>query len=332
MRKKSIFIYTILVVLAILTIFFAVKSYNFLSISSNIDYFQTDEILPNSHLGILDDNYYRVKNNYYEGFNSDNNKLFTIKVQDIADIIYDKYIYIFHADGKIKVIDRSSGKEIRSTDIKTNIKKAILQNDYILIFGEDKIQKLDKKLNTIESISNLKNPIAYDISNLEAYIELFHINGVINSVLTVKDKDNIRFQLNSTNETFINLKFINNNLVVLSNNYLYLIKENKVHKKIFIGKLSAIDFRDNKVAMVDNQTLRIFNESLEEIDNKVLDKEVEKLSIRKNSIIMLSENSILVYENGNLLEEVANDWIDSFSGKDAYYVVFKNKIQKVNAY
>lgn len=332
MKKKSILLYLIIAVLLILVIYFSVRTYRFYSIKSDIQYIKTSNNSESKLIGIVDNKYYRIKDDQFEAFNKDNKEIFSIKTNNIVDIIYDRVIYFFSGDGKVVSISRDKGKEEKKIDLKMEIKKANLVNNQIVIFGKNKISILDRKLKIIKEVDKLTNPIAYTENKTQKFIELESINETINSTLTIKNNDEVLYKLNATKETFLKIEEINDSIFLLSNKYIYLIKENKIIKKMIVLNLSAIDFRDNKIAMVDNNILNIFDENLELIESKPLNKEIQKISIRKNSIIMLAKDSIFVYEKGNLLEEKAKDWISSYAENDAYYIIFKDKIQRVNAY
>lgn len=332
MKKKSILLYSILAVLLILVIYFSVKIYKFYSIKSDIQYIKTLDNSESRLIGVVDNKYYRIKDNKFEAFDRNNKEIFSFKANNIVDIIYDRVIYLFTGDGKVFSISRYNGKEEKIIDLKMEIKKANLVDDQIVIFGRKKISILNRKLKIIKEFDKLSNPVAYTENSTQKFIELESINGTINSSLTIKNNDEDLYKLNATKETFLKLKDINDTLFLLSNKYMYLIKENKIIKKKLVFNLSAIDFRNDKIAIVDNNILSILDENLELIESKPLNKEIQKISIRKNSIIMLAKDSVFVYENGNLLEEKAENWISSYAENEAYYIIFKDKIQRVNAY
>lgn len=332
MKKKSILLYSILAVLLILVIYFSVKIYKFYSIKSDIQYIKTLDNSESRLIGVVDNKYYRIKDDKFEAFDRNNKEIFSFKANNIVDIIYDRVIYLFTGDGKVFSISRYNGKEEKIIDLKMEIKKANLVDDQIVIFGRKKISILNRKLKIIKEFDKLSNPVAYTENSTQKFIELESINGTINSSLTIKNNDEDLYKLNATKETFLKLKDINDTLFLLSNKYMYLIKENKIIKKKLVFNLSAIDFRNDKIAIVDNNILSILDENLELIESKPLNKEIQKISIRKNSIIMLAKDSVFVYENGNLLEEKAENWISSYAENEAYYIIFKDKIQRVNAY
>lgn len=332
-RLKSIPTFKIILYI-ILFIFLLIilKIYKFNNTNTNIDLFEGDISNDSEFVGVLDNRYYQVKDNKFNSYDK-NNEVFSMNVLDVSNIVYDKYIYISEKSGRIKMIDRTDSKEVKRIDLDHDIELFNIINKKLVAFGEKNITVLDKKLEIVEEKEGLTNPVLYDFSNLkESLVEMDLINGKISSIFTVKNRDNTQFSISSINEVFLYTKIIDEDTILVSNRYIYLINGNSIIKKILLEDISAVDYKNNELVVVDNGYLKIFDNSLEIKENKNINMSAKTVSIRDNSIVILGEEKLSVYENGNVVDVNIEKPIDSYSDNQSFYIIFPGRIEKVNAY
>lgn len=326
--KFKIFIFIILAILSVLVY----KVYKFNKLSSEVEVFNTKIDKTAEFIGVVDDKYYRLEKGYFIG-SDEQKELFRIKVLNIKNIIYDKFIYLIEGYGRIKLLDRNTGDEIKSYENIKDIQFAELKNSKIVVYTKNSIYLGDLKLNKFDEINDLLNPIKIDFNkNIKSIIEFNQDFGNIKSILIVKNSENQDFVLSSQNEIFIFTKIIGDKVIAVSNKYIYSIKDNSIENKIFLKKINSIDANDENLVIADNGELFIYDKDLKLLDKKVLNNQVENISIRKNSIVILSNNKIKLYQNSNIIENDIPEYISYYVNSNDYYIVFPNRIEKLKAY
>lgn len=322
------------IVLSLLVIILIIGTwiYRFNDISSSINIFNTNVEENTKFVGILNNKFYKLENDIFSA-NEENGEVFSIKVLDVKNIVYDKYIYIAEGSGRIRMLDRNNGKEIKRINIDDKIENIEKKDDNIIVYSKDKIILLNYKLEEIFRRNELNNPVKYDFTNSkESFIEMDLNNGIISSIFTVKNNDNTQFSISSKNEVFIFTKIIGESTIMVSNSYIYIINGNSITKKILLENISAIDYAYDKLAIVDNKSLVLYNNELDEIERKSIGYDASKISIRKNSIVILNEDKLTLYENGNIIDADVQGLLGWYENKNNFYTVFTNRIEKVNAY
>lgn len=322
----------ILLLILALVLFFVIKIYQFNNLSSNAETINVDFTEETSNIGVLNNKFYKIDNGVFSA-NSENGEEFKLKVLDVNKVIYDKYIYIAENSGRIKMLGRNDGKQIKQIELEKKIESIEKTDDHLIVYHPDQITVLNKKLDTVSKVNDIKDPFMYDFtSNKESILEMELNDGVISSIFTVKNNDNTQFSISSSNEVFLFTKIIDDNTIMISNSYIYLIDGNSIVKKVLLKDISAIDFAYDKLAIVDNKELVIYDKNIEEIDRKEIGVDADTVSIRKNSIVAIGNDKLFVYENGNVIDAELSGVVDWFENDQVFYTIFLDKIVKVNAY
>ena len=215
--------------------------------------------------------------------------------------------------------------------MKEEIRSAKLVNGNILLFFRNGLALLDQSLTIKERLEGLQNPASFDQRDGKiAFIELSLKNGKINSDFTLKTGED-KFTLSSVSETFLFTKILADRTILVSNAYIYSIVDNAIVDKVHLEKVTAVDSKDDKLALVDNKKLVIFDKDLKEIDRQDLGVDIGKISMRRNSIILIADNKLIVYENKNKIEANIENAVDYYENDAAFYTIFKDKIERVNA-
>lgn len=331
MKDKYLIFKILALIIVIVLAYFLIKTIQFNTLSSDIEYFDVDIDPKDKFYGVIDNKYYYLRDEKFSGHDKDR-ELFNIELKDVNNIIYDKYIYIIYNNGKISMIDRDDAKEKKSIDVEKDIKFSRFEDNKLFLFTSDSILIKNSKLKDVATFENLINPV--DIcykGNLVSIIEMKLKDGIISSKISIQGVED-GFNLQTNSELFIDTFIIQNSTYFVSNRYIYKIDGNKISKKIVLEKISNIDNDDEKIVVADNGKLKIFNSNLELMDQKIINMKSIDLSIRKNSIVVLGEEALKVYQNSNMIETPIAGEISYVSNKDAYYIIFENRIEKINTY
>ncbi|MFM1525600.1 MULTISPECIES: hypothetical protein [Helcococcus] len=322
----------ILLILFIVVLIISYNIYSFNTLKSNVDSFNAEIGTNSKFIGVVDDKYYKVEGDKLHAFNI-NGEIFSLQATNIVGTYYDKYVYIFTKTGNILMLDRNNGKEKKSVKINSEIKNVKVKNSQIQLFNDSTIIIMDKNLNELKKIDKLKNPVSYSYEgDRESIIEMNLNNGVISSTITIKNKGTTQFSISTANEVFLDTFISGDNNILVSNSYIYLINGNTIMKKIFLTDISSFDYDYQKLAVADGKRIKIYDNSLKEIDDKEIGIDAESVSIRKNTIVALGKSSVKVYENGNIIEEPIKDLKGWYSNNQAFYTIFDNRIDKIKAY
>lgn len=333
MRKKFKIWKVLLVIITLILLFIGYRIYKFNSIGSKVEFFQMNSNENSKFIGVLSNNYYKVENDKFYAFNVNNEKLFEKEAKEIVNIIYDKYIYLIDKNGLVQKIDRFSGKEKNQQKLEIIPTKMEYINNNLIIYSDNSITILSNKLEIKDEIKGLNSPVSFSINNNKySVIELGFQDGKIYSKFNIINNKNKEFSLISNEEVFLKTKIIGENTLLFSTRQIYLINGNSIIKTTPLIDISAIDISKDKIAVADSQVLRVYDFELNEIINKEVFMDVDKLSILKNTIVLLSKDKIKVLENGNLIEENIENVIDSYSKNNEFYLITNNKIQKIKAY
>lgn len=331
MKDKYLIFKILALIIAIVLAYFLIKTIQFNTLSSDIEYFDVNVNPEDKFYGLIDDKYYYLRGNNFFGYDKDK-ELFKIELNDINNIIYDKYIYIIHNNGKISMINRDDAKEKKSIDIEKKIEFSRLEDNKLFIFTSDSIFIKNLKLKDFTKFEKLSNPVDIDYKgNIASIIEMKLKDGIVTSKISIQGVED-GFNLQTNSELFINTFIIQNSTYFVSNRYIYKIDDNKISKKIVLEEISNIDNDEDKIVVSDNGKLKIFDSNLELIDQKIINMKAIDLSIRKNSIVVLGEEFLKVYQNSNIIETPIAGQISYVSNDDAYYMIFENRIEKINAY
>ncbi len=330
-RNFSIF-KGILLVLLIVGLSIVYNIYSFNTLKANVKTFDAEISTNSKFVGVVDDKYYKIEGNVLKAFNS-NKEIFNVEVKNIVGTYYDKYIYLFEKEGNILMLDRNNGKEKNNVKINSEIKNVKIKNNQIQLFNDNSVIILDKNLKELKRSEKLKNPVSYFFEGgKEAIIEMNLNNGVISSTITIKNNDTIQFFTSTINEVFLEAFISGENNILISNSYIYLIKGNSIMKKIFLTDISSFDYDYQKIAVADGKRIKIYDISLNKLDDKELGIDADAVSIRRNSIVCIGNLFIKVYENGNIIEQQAKDVKNWYINNQAFYTIYDNRIEKIEAY
>lgn len=331
MKDKYLIFKILALIIFIVLAYFLIKTIQFNTLSSDIEYFDVETFPEDKFYGVIDDKYYYLRDNNFIGHDKDN-ELFNIELKDVNNIIYDKYIYIIHNNGKISMINRYDAKEKKAIDIEKKVEFSRFEDNKLFLFTFDSIIIKNTKLKDIITFENLSNPVDIDYkANIASIIEMKLKDGIVTSKISIQGIED-GFNLQTNSELFINTFIMQNSIYFVSNRYIYKVDDNKISKKIVLEEISNIDNDDEKIVVSDNGKLKILDSNLEVIDQKVINMKVKDLSIRKNSIVILGSEYLKVYQNSNMIETPIAGEISYASNNEAYYLIFENRIEKINAY
>lgn len=330
-RKFSIF-HFILILLAILGLMVVFNIYQFNNLRDNIEIFSAEITENTDNIGVIDDRYYYTRDGYFRAFN-EKGLIFGFTSEEIANVIYDKVIFIAEKSGRIRSLDRRKGEEKHSINLNTNVEYIEKDGEDIIVFTNDSIIILDDKLKIQKNIENLRNPVKFRRSG-ENYsvVELNIDNGTIYSNYRLYKNEEETFSLSSNSELFINNFIIGGKNILMTNRYLYIIQEDSIVDQKLIKNLQAYDFKDGKLVIVDNGELKIYNENLRLTESKELGEKAKSVSIRRGSYVVLGEENLILYQNFNTVKTPVAENLGTVENEQAIYILFPDRIEKVNAY
>lgn len=278
--------------------------------------------------------YYRDKGILYS-YDRTNSLQFKNKLEkDVLKIIYDKNIYILYTNGKLVSIDRKTGKQKNIIDLEEGINHAEIRNERLICYHNKAVSDLDLNFKSKEKIDFKHRPVKYySQANNKSTIFLDRDGSVIKSRYEIYNGESQSFYISSVDEVFLyNYDLGGNQQILLSSAYIYRIKDNKIVNKKLIKNPRSIDVKNERIAVIDYKTLNIYDKELKLLESIDLGFLADKVSIRDNSIVVLSKDKISSIENGNLINTDAKDMKDYYVDQYGAYAIFKDRVEKIKAY
>lgn len=333
MKKKII---TGVVLLAlILAAIFAINYYR----QNNIN--REDFLLPGNYLsqgrdnqGVFDATLYFTESGDLKAIDSEGQSKFDVKLdQGFKKILYGKNIYISY-DKKIQALNRLNGKLIKEVEFEKEILNIELIDNQVYAYIEDGYVFLGERLNKFDLYTYDGQPTAMSQQGSKRAVNLLEsIRGNINSRIVITDSDREVFNINSAEEIFLYNRVLSNGKVFLvSNRYIYLIKESSIENKVFIKNPKAIDFKDDQIQVLDFDSLRRFDSNLDEIDSVTIEDDIEQIKILDTSTVAYSASKIYVYQNGNVMNTDIQANHKIYQDQYGVYLFTNDRVERVKAY
>lgn len=336
MKKNTIFRILGLIVIGVIAVL-VYRDYKFNNISSdpfNMNIAINKDYKDISVIGeVL---YYRDKNTLYGVYEKKdgNEVLFSRDLgDDVQNIIYDKYIYIVRSNG-IELLKRNNGKTERVLENIENLSFAEKHGNYIFGYTDKRAYVWSLDLKNENKMLFDQTPAKFrKQDDLYSAILIGSNAGTMKTRYQVFENDTNIYDIASVDEAFLYSDFIDvNKHIVVTNRYVYLFEKDRLIKKVFITNPIAIDSGYGKIAVVDYNSLKVFNNNLELEDNITINFEVDKVKIRNNSITVIGDRNIGVYENKNLVEMSIGEYQSIAINDFGTYIIFDNRIEKVKSY
>lgn len=333
--KKKVLIWTLVVLLVVTGFYYIYELVNLnqvksedVSIKKKIE--DTDE-----HIGVFDKTLYSVNKNRLLASDSMGQEVFVKNLGlNFVDIIYDKYIYVAQNDGLIRALDRENGDEIRKIDLNKKLYDIELVDGKLIAYSDKSINKLSLYLKNELEKKFEHRPVKYrEQKEKSAVIFLDRELGGMKSRFAIYNKDEEIYYISSVDELFMHEAFLSDgSSLVLTNSYLYKIKDSKVVKKTFLMNPRSIDIQKGKIALIDFEKLKIYDDNLELTKEVKLGFKANKLSIYENSILIAGENTVASFENDNLIKTDVQAMKGTYVDKFGMYAIFGDRVEKVKAY
>ena len=334
MKKKLVFS----IIIAIFVSFALYYGYNLIKLNSvDVGEFSMEINLGDDakHVGVFDGTLFYVKENKLIANSQKKGVLFEKNLGlAISDVVYDKYIYVGQKDGLIRAFDRFDGSLIRKINLGMEVFHMEILEDKLICYGGKKlcIVDLDLKDKVEKTFDN--RPVKYSSDSfLESIIFLDReVEGLKSSFRIFKDGKEI-YYISSVDELFMYSNFLlDGKCIVLTNSYLYLIENSKLVKKVFLLNPRAIDIKDSKIAVADDDTMKIYDDDLRLLEEVSLSFKADDLMFVKDKILLTGKNVIASFEDQNLIKTDVTDMKSYLLEKDGVYVIMPNRVEKVKAY
>lgn len=333
MSKKVILTIVGIVLIIFLSIFFY-NSYQFENISDQ-PYSLSREIKDSyKHISVFDEVLYFVEGEELVAIDIENKEIFSKKIgKNLQNIIYDKYIYLVY-EKQIDLLNRRSGKLIRTVSVDEKIDHFEKNESNMIAYFKKSINIYDLKLIDVEKLTFDSEPVTFSQNASKKSLAFIESNqGRLSSTYRVYDKDEIIYEISSQDEVFMETGFFNDNLhFALTNRYLYLFDNSKLINKVMVFSPRAISFENQEIALVDDRQLRIFDSNLTELSQINLSFYADNIAARANSMVLIGEGKLSVYENSNVMESDIKNAKLYVINDSGVYIIFSDKVEKVKAY
>lgn len=323
-RGKIIF-----TILAIVLLFIFYRLYKFNKLDARLEVFSVSQSDDIQDFAIVDDKYYSLENGKLTAYGK-NGQIFSRDAANAIKVLADKRIYTFDKDGVVRKLDRESGKEKDQVNLEMEIVHAEFQDDSIIVYGKDKILRLNKKLKVKNTMDKEDNPVKYAFDkDLESIVSLTLDKGkVISNYSLYQNKEKI-FNISTSRETFIDTKIIGDKAILVSNAYIYVIENKAIVDKILLKNIQALDTYKDELALVDKGELKLFDSDLNGKVLKDLSEDAIGISIDRGTIVALTKNNLYTYKKQNISSIGVENPLSLYRNAGNVYVVYKDKIVKV---
>ncbi|WP_103981774.1 hypothetical protein [Helcococcus massiliensis] len=326
LNRRGKIIFTIL---AIVLIFIFYKLYKFNKLDAKLEVFSVSQSDGIQDFAIVDDKYYSLENGKITAYGK-NGQIFSQDAKNAIKVLADKRIYTFDKDGIVRKLDRESGKEKDQVNLEMEIVHAEFQDDSIIVYGKDKVIRLNKKLKVKNTMDKEDNPVKYAFNNdLESVVSLTLDKGKAISNYSLYQNQEKIFNLSTSRETFIDTKIIGNKAILVSNAYIYVIEDRAIVDKILLRNIQALDTYKDELALVDKGELKLFDSDLNGKVLKDLSEEAIGISINRGGITVLTKTNLYSYKKQNISSIGVENPISLYKNAGNDYVVYKDKIVKV---
>lgn len=332
--KKKILLNGLLIVLSIIALFFIYHLYSLKKLDSKVSSFNRNIKKEYRFVGMTDDRMYYLENNTLHCFD-EKQQVFSRDIGvGIADIIYDRYIYVVEKSGSVSMLNRKNGNELKRINLERNIVKAVYEFGNIDLYLEDGVISLNQKLEKKSEIRDLRNPVSKsENGRFTSVIEINMENGEIISTFSIYENDKKIYTISSPNEAFLYTSMLDEgNSLLISNRYIYMMDKGVIKSKDIVENIKSVDYAHGKYAIVDGDKLKIFDKSFQFENEKKIDFDVSRVSIRKNSIVLIGKKEAAVFENDTIIKEKLNNLLGQYISSQGVYLIFENKIDKLSAY
>lgn len=326
LNRRGKIIFTIL---AIVLIFIFYKLYKFNKLDAKLEVFSVSQSDAIQDFAIVDDKYYSLENGKLTAYGK-NGQIFSQDAKNAIKVLADKRIYTFDKDGIVRKLDRESGKEKDQVNLEMEIVHAEFQDDSIIVYGNDKVIRMNKKLKVKNTMDKEYGPVKYAFNNdLESVISLSLDKGKAISNYSLYQNQEKIFDISTSREVFLDTKIIGNKAILVSNAYIYVIENKAIVDKILLKNIQALDTYKDELALVDKGELKLFDSDLNGKVLKDLSEEAIGISIDRGTIVVLTKNNLYTYKKQNISSIGVENPLSLYKNAGNVYVVYKDKIVKV---
>ncbi|WP_297376892.1 hypothetical protein [uncultured Helcococcus sp.] len=326
LNRRGKIIFTIL---AIVLIFIFYKLYKFNKLDAKLEVFSVSQSDAIQDFAIVDDKYYSLENGKLTAYGK-NGQIFSQDAKNAIKVLADKRIYTFDKDGIVRKLDRESGKEKDQVNLEMEIVHAEFQDDSIIVYGNDKVIRMNKKLKVKNTMDKEYGPVKYAFNNdLESVISLSLDKGKAISNYSLYQNQEKIFDISTSREVFLDTKIIGNKAILVSNAYIYVIENKAIVDKILLKNIQALDTYKDELALVDKGELKLFDSDLNGKVLKDLSEEAIGISIDRGTIVVLTKNNLYTYKKQNIRSIGVENPLFLYKNAGNVYVVYKDKIVKV---
>lgn len=323
-RGKVIF-----TILAIVLIFIFYKLYKFNKLDARLEVFSVSQSDAIQDFAIVDDKYYSLENGKLTAYGK-NGQIFSQDAANAIKVLADKRIYTFDKDGVVRKLERENGKEKDQVNLEMEIVHAEFQDASIIVYGKDKVIRLNKKLNVKNTMDKVDGPVKYAFDNgLESVVSLTLDKGKAISNYSLYQNQEKIFDISTSREVFLDTKIIGNKVILVSNAYIYVIENKAIVDKILLKNNQALDTYKDELALVDKGELKLFDSDLNGKVLKDLSEEAIGISIYRGTIVVLTRNNLYTYKKQNISSIGVENPLSLYKNAGNDYVVYKDKIVKV---
>ena len=326
LNRRGKIIFTIL---AIVLIFIFYKLYKFNKLDAKLEVFSVSQSDAIQDFAIVDDKYYSLENGKLTTYGK-NGQIFIQDAKNAIKVLADKRIYTFEKDGIVRKLDRESGKEKDQVNLEMEIVHAEFQDDSIIVYGKDKVIRLNKKLKVKNTMDKEDGPVKYAFDNgLESVVSLTLDKGKAISNYSLYQNQEKIFDISTSREVFLDTKIIGNKVILVSNAYIYVIENKAIVDKILMKNIQALDNYRDELSLVDKGELKLFDSDLNGKVLKDLSEEAIGISIDRGTIVALTKNNLYTYKKQNISSIGVENPLSLYRNAGNVYVVYKDKIVKV---
>ena len=323
-RGKIIF-----TILAIVLLFIFYRLYKFNKLDAKLEVFSVSQSDAIQDFAIVDDKYYSLENGKLTAYGK-NGQIFSQDAKNAIKVLADKRIYTFDKYGIVRKLDRESGKEKDQVNLEMEIVHAEFQDDSIIVYGNDKVIRMNKKLKVKNTMDKEYGPVKYAFNNdLESVISLSLDKGKAISNYSLYQNQEKIFDISTSREVFLDTKIIGNKAILVSNAYIYVIENKAIVDKILLKNIQALDTYKDELALVDKGELKLFDSDLNGKVLKDLSEEAIGISIDRGTIVVLTKNNLYTYKKQNIRSIGVENPLSLYKNAGNVYVVYKDKIVKV---
>lgn len=330
MKKKKLWILpAILLVLALAYLGFRLIRFNRLADEVNTFDIKIEDRYTN--IGVFDDKLYYLDGKILHGRKTDQELFQKDLGSGVKSLVYDKYIYVFYEDGKILTLDRYSAKEKKSLDLGVKVARVRRDKDRFIIYSTKDVISIAKDLSDKRVRKFSERPLDYrEEGNSYTCLYLSMDIDDIKSRLVAYEGEKEVFRLASVDELFMGSGyFTEKKSYGITNRSLYLIEDSSIIDRVNLAKPRAFKSDGNKLALVDNMTLKVFDTKLDIMGSVDLGFEAKQVFFIDDAIICLGDKMISSYEAGNLIKNDLVGLKGYYKGDKNIYLIFSDRVEKV---